>query len=212
MTKGKTMNPKKLALATAVLAACGLAQAQSAAGESPWLVRARVVNIDPVNKSDPIGGAGPADQIGVSSKAIPEVDVSYFFTRNIAAELILTYPQKHDVTLAGAPIGSFKHLPPTLTLQYHFMPEKQLSPYLGAGLNYTRISSVNLAAGAVTLEKSSTGLALQAGVDYKIDRHWSLNLDVKKVQLRTDVFAAGAKVSNLKLDPLLVAVGVGYRF
>lgn len=203
------MNPKKLAVAAAVLAACGLAQAQGP-GESPWLVRVRAVNIDPVNKSDPIGGVGPANQVQVSSRNIPELDISYFFNRNIAAELVLTYPQKHDVTLGGAPLGSFKQLPPTLTAQYHFLPGRQFDPYLGAGLNYTRISSVNL--GPVTLEKSSTGFALQAGLDYRIDRNWVINVDVKKVQIRSDAFVAGAKVTNVKLDPVLFGVGVGYRF
>ena len=56
-------------------------------------------------------------------KTIPELDISYFFTPNIAAELVLTVPQEHRVYLNGTDIGSFKHLPPTLTLQYHFMPQ-----------------------------------------------------------------------------------------
>ncbi|MGZ5819013.1 MAG: OmpW/AlkL family protein, partial [Burkholderiaceae bacterium] len=126
--------------------------------------------------------------------------------------LILTYPQKHDVKLDGNNIGSFKHLPPTLTVQYHFIPDAQISPYLGAGVNYTNISNVNLLGGSGSLEHSSWGLALQAGVDFKLDKKWSLNLDVKKVQIRSDVMIAGTKVSSVKIDPLLVGVGVGYRF
>ncbi len=180
--------------------------------QSPWQIRARVVNIAPADKSDPIGGVGAADRLTVSNKTIPEVDVSYFFTPNIAAELILTYPQKHTVALDGVDIGSFKHLPPTLTLQYHFMPEKQFSPYVGAGINYTNISSVNLLNGAGSLEHNSVGFALQAGADFKIDKNWSINVDVKKVQIRSDVAIAGAKVSAVKIDPLLVGIGVGYRF
>ncbi len=185
---------------------------QAMAQQSPWLVRVRAEHLSPADKSDPLGGAGASDRLGVSSKTIPELDVSYFFTPNIAAELVLTYPQKHDVRLDGANIGSFKHLPPTLLLQYHFAPEAQFRPYLGAGVNYTRISSVNLLGGAGSLENSSVGLALQAGVDYKLDQHWSLNFDVKKVQIRSDVFISGAKVSSVKIDPLMVGVGVGYRF
>jgi outer membrane protein len=114
--------------------------------------------------------------------------------------------------LDGAKIGSFKHLPPTLTLQYHFTPDAQFSPYVGAGVNYTRIFSVKLLNGAATLENDSVGLALQAGFDVKLDKHWSLNLDVKKVQIRSDVFAGDAKISRVKVDPLLIGVGVGYRF
>ncbi|NDI85510.1 OmpW/AlkL family protein [Undibacterium crateris] len=205
---------KKLALALS-LAAIGLTATQAMAAEqSPWQVRARIVNISPANGSDPVGGVGAADLITVSKKTIPEVDISYYFTPNISAELILTYPQKHDVELAGKNIGHFKHLPPTLTAKYHFAPEAQFSPYVGAGVNYTRISDVNLLNGAADLEKSSFGLALQAGIDYKLDKNWSLNFDVKKVQIRSDVTlsATGAKISAVKVDPWLVGVGVGYRF
>ncbi|MET3133678.1 outer membrane protein [Oxalobacteraceae bacterium GrIS 1.11] len=195
-----------------VLVALGLLSGQAMAQESPWLVRARAVHLNPADKSDPIGGVGASDRLTVSSKTIPEVDISYFFTPNWAAELVLTYPQKHDVMLDGTTIGTFKHLPPTLTAQYHFLPAAQFDPYLGAGVNYTNISKVELLNGAGSLEHNSWGLALQAGVDYKIDKNWSLNLDVKKVQIRSDVMVGGVKVSNVKIDPLLIGVGLGYRF
>jgi outer membrane protein len=80
--------------------------------------------------------------------------------KNIAAELILTYPQKHDVELGGTDIGSVKHLPPTLTLQYHFNPTGTVRPYVGLGVNYTRFTSVDLDAGSV----------LGGSVPLKIDR------------------------------------------
>lgn len=190
----------------------GVVGANAMAQETPWQVRARAVYIDPANGSAPIGGTGAADRIHVSTKTIPELDVSYFFTPNIAAELILTYPQKHDVTLDGAKIGTFKHLPPTLTAQYHFLPGASINPYVGAGINYTVLSKVNLLDGAGSLEHDSFGLALQAGVDFKLDKNWSINLDVKKVRIRSDVNVAGARASNVKVDPLLVGMGVGYRF
>jgi outer membrane protein len=62
------------------------------------------------------------------------------------------------------------------------------------------------------LERSSVGLALQLGFDYKIDKNWSLNFDIKKIQIDSDVFVAGEKISNVQIDPLLIGVGVGYRF
>jgi outer membrane protein len=74
------------------------------------------------------------------------------------------------------------------------------------------MSKVDLLAGKAGLEHDSFGFALQAGVDYAIDKKWSLNIDVKKVQIRSDVFIGGAKASAVKVDPLLVGVGVGYRF
>jgi outer membrane protein len=202
---------KKSVLAV-MMAVIGLVGSNVMAQESPLLVRARAVYIDPANQSAPVAGAGASDRIHVSTKTIPELDVSYFFTPNWAAELILTYPQKHDVTLDGAKIGSFKHLPPTLTAQYHFLPGATINPYVGAGVNYTLISSVSLLNGAGSLEHDSMGLALQAGVDFKLDKNWSINLDVKKVQIRSDVNISGVRASEVKVDPLLVGVGVGYRF
>jgi outer membrane protein len=207
---------KKIVTLTAAVAA--LASSFAAApvfaqeAQSPWLVRVRAVNLSPDNKSDQVNGTGASDRITINNKVIPEFDVSYFFTPNIAAELVLTYPQKQDVRLDGTKIGTFKHLPPTLTLQYHFMPEAAFSPYVGAGINYTRISSVNLANG-LQLDSSSFGGALQIGADYKINKNWLINFDIKKVQISSDVkTASGTKVSNVKIDPWLIGVGVGYRF
>lgn len=202
---------KKIAVVIGVLMA-SLATQNVLADDSPWLVRFRAVNISPADKSDPVGGVGASDRITVSSKVIPEVDISYFFTPNWAAELILTYPQKHTVYLDGANVGSFKHLPPTLTAQYHFAPSSQFDPYLGAGVNYTNISSVDLLSGAGNLDHSSTGFALQGGVDIKLDNKWSINLDIKKVQIRSDVYAAGVRISHVDVDPVLFGIGVGYRF
>lgn len=198
--------------AAAVLAALTLMTGNAMAQESPWLVRVRAVHIDTADKSDPVGGVGASDRIHVSNKTIPEFDVSYFFTKNIATELILTYPQKHDVSLDGVNIGTLKHLPPTLTVQYHFAPEATFRPYVGAGVNYTTFSKVNLLNGAGSLEHDSFGLALQAGADVAIDKNWSINFDIKKVQIRSDVMIAGAKASRVKVDPVLLGVGIGYRF
>lgn len=202
----------KLIAAAAVLATLTLSTSAAMAQESPWQVRARAVYLDPADKSAPVAGTGASDRLTVSDKTIPEVDISYFFTPNWAAELVLTYPQKHDVFLDGGKIGSFKHLPPSLLLQYHFTNSTPFKPYVGAGVNYTRISSVNLLNGGADLENDSFGLAVQAGVDYQLDKNWSLNFDVKKVQIRSDVFIGGAKASRVKVDPVLVGVGVGYRF
>ncbi len=205
------MKSKALALILATLGAA-MVTAPVHAEESPWLVRARATHLNPADKSAPLAGVGASDRISVESRTIPEVDISYFFSPNIAAELVLTYPQKHSVYLDGKEIGTFKHLPPTLLAQYHFVPGSQFSPYVGAGVNVTRMSSVKLLGGAGDLESSSVGLALQAGMDFKVDKHWSINLDIKRVNIRSDVMAGGATISAVKVDPILASVGVGYRF
>lgn len=195
-----------------ITAASAQAQPQFQSDDANWLVRARAVRIAPANKSDPIGGLGAADRLHVSAKWIPEVDISYLFTPHWAAELILTYPQKHTVALDGVSIGTFKHLPPTLTGQYHFLPDATINPYIGAGINYTLLSKVDLLGGGARLEHDSTGLALQAGLDIKLDARWSFNLDVKKLQIRSDVDIGGVRASRVKVDPLLLAAGLGYHF
>ena len=181
-----------------------------------WMVRLRAVNLNAANKSDAIPALGvPDDAIRINNKAFPELDISYFFTPNIASELILTYPQQQDVTVGGAKIGSFRHLPPILTLQYHFTPESRFKPYLGAGINYTRISSVNLqvpGVGPLDLSKNSFGPALQAGFDYRLSERVYFNVDIKKTWISADVKFNGQTISKVHVDPWLVGVGLVYRF
>ncbi|MBQ0133490.1 MAG: OmpW family protein [Comamonas sp.] len=201
---------KKTLLAVAALCAMTSGAAMAQQQDGKWQVRARAVHLDSSN-------GGPAGAVGVSinNKTLPEVDISYYFTPNFAAELILTVPQKQDVRLNGAKIGTLKHLPPVLLAQYHVTGLGAFKPYVGAGVNYTRFSSVNIAGGAVTIDKNSFGAAIQVGFDYALDKNWSLNLDVKKVSLGTKVDATGAglgKLGKLKVDPVLIGVGVGYRF
>ena len=112
--------------------------------------------------------------------------------------------------------GKTSLLPPTLTVQYHFMPKETFRPYVGAGLNYTRFYSTGLALNGtpLTVDQNSWGGALQAGFDVALDKKWFLNFDVKKVYIKTDVkFATtGAFVSTLKLDPVIIGLGVGMKF
>lgn len=194
----------KKMIVLAALAACGLGAVQ--AQESPWMVRVRATNLDMANKDST--GLG----LTVNNKTIPEFDVSYFFSPNLAAELILTVPQKQTVSSQGTEIGTFKHLPPTLLLQYHFTGLKGFKPYVGAGINYTDISKVNVLSGQATLDKDSWGGAVQVGVDVPLDKNWSINLDVKKIYLQSDVYVGGASAGTLKLNPVAASIGVGYRF
>ena len=198
---------KIIGLAVLVGTALGAAPGAQAA-DGPWMVRGRVLSFQADITNDPaVAGA----KVEVDNTVFPEVDFTYFFTKNIAAELILTYPQKLDVTLEGTKIGSLKALPPTLTVQYHFMPDATFRPYVGVGVNVTLISSVDLPSG-VDVDSSSVGPAVQIGADVKMADKWFLNFDLKKVYIKTDVTVSGAKLTTLKIDPLLASVGVGYRF
>ena len=195
---------KKRIIAAAVLYTlmAGAAMAQQAK-EGPWMVRARAVHLDSANGDTT--GLG----LGVNNKWIPEVDISYFFNKNVAVELVLTVPQKHTLSSSTAVMGTLKHLPPTLMAQYHF-DVAGYKPYVGAGINYTRFSSVNI--GGPTLEKDSWGPALQVGVDIPLRGNMYFNVDVKKVYIRTDVFSGTSNLGTFKVDPLLVGMGLGWRF
>ena len=204
------MNKTLCAVAIAALSVAALTPAM--AQESPWQVRVRAVNLDPANKTE------KGLDLAVNAKLIPEVDISYFFTPNLAAELVLTYPQKQKLSITHVgEIGTFKHLPPTLLLQYHFTDFGNFRPYVGAGVNWTRISDVHFSPGVKaalhpSLEKNSFGAAGQIGFDYKIAPNVYFNVDVKKVGIETNVKSSGTKVGELKLDPWLIGVGIGYRF
>jgi outer membrane protein len=202
----KTFALALLALVTAVPAAH--AQTNDTGN---WLVRGRALHLDSANKDNT--GLG----LSVNDKWFPEVDISYFFTPNWAAELVLTYPQKHTLSAGGTKIGTLKHLPPTLLGQYHLTGLGGFRPYVGLGVNFTNFSDVRFEPAVVAalrpnIKRTSWGLAVQAGVDVPIGGGWLLNLDVKKVKLETDVISGTTTVGTFKVDPLLFSLGVGLRF
>ncbi|CAN7581074.1 OmpW/AlkL family protein [Rhizobacter sp. LjRoot28] len=207
MTRSSTL----LTRSTLLLALAAPFAVQAQAVDSPWLVRVRAVNLDSANKDST--GLG----LSINDKVLPEIDFSYFVTPQFAVELILTYPQKQKIRSNGVEIGTLKHLPPTLTAQYHFTDFGAFKPYVGAGVNYTRFSNVNFnpavaAALQPSVDKNSWGFALQAGMDYEVSKNLYVNFDVKKVQIRTDVSSFGTKVGEFRVDPWLIGLGIGRRF
>lgn len=193
------------ALSLALAAPMAMAQ-----DSGDWVLRARALNLQSANK-DTTGL-----NLSVNDKTFPEVDIAYFLTPNLAVELVLTYPQKHDIRSGGNKIGTLKHLPPTLLAQWHF-PMGGFRPYVGAGLNLTLFSDVKFdpaiqAALSPSIKNRSTGAAFQVGVDVPMGGGWLFNADVKKVQIKTDVFSFGAKAGTFKVDPTLLSVGFGKRF
>lgn len=201
-------------LAAVALACAAAAPVVAHAEAGPFMVRARALYLDPANEST--GALSTLGGVTVSSKYIWEIDASYFITPSIALELIATTPQKHRVYLGGTEIGTLRHLPPTLTLQYHFAPNNPtVQPYVGLGVNYTRFSAVNLntALGKVTVEKKSWGLAYNVGADFPITDSLYFNVDFKKIDIQTEATLEGVgKVGTVKVDPVVVGFGIGYRF
>lgn len=197
------------ALGVAALMIAPVAQAD----DSGWQVRARAVYLDFDNsQSDGLPLAGDT-KVEAESRWIPEVDVSYFFTKNIAAELVLTYPQTIDIKVGGNKQGEIKALPPSLLVQYHYTELGAFQPYAGVGLNYTIFSDrKNILDGQAEVDSSSIGLVGQLGFDYMINKNWGVNLDVKYIQMDTDVKVGGSKLGNVGLDPWTFGIGATYRF
>ncbi|HUO45090.1 MAG TPA: OmpW family outer membrane protein [Burkholderiales bacterium] len=196
----------KKRLLTVAIASMLFATAPVFAAASDWLVRLRALDIAPDTSSSALN-------LDASNEWVPELDFSYFATDHLALELILA-TNRHTISANGADVGKVTLLPPTLTLQYHFMPAETFRPYVGAGVNYTRFYDVNLGGGTLTVDNDSWGGALQAGFDYGIDKDWFVNLDVKKIWISTDVkvAATGATAASFDINPWVFGVGIGRKF
>ncbi len=193
-----------------VLGFMGAVEQARAEGDSPWLIRVRGIYVSPDESASVRGLAGSVEADG---SLVPELDISYFFTDNIAAELILA-TSNHDMSAtAGVDLGDVWVLPPTLTLQYHFSPKETFRPYVGAGINYTIFYGEDKGAVASIDYEDGFGYALQAGADFDLGNQWVFNLDVKKLWLNTDVtINGGAITADVDLDPWIFGAGFGYRF
>ena len=185
----------------------------AAEGQGPWMIRGRALIVVPQEDLNSSNALPASADVSIDTSVVPEFDITYFFTPNLAVELILgTTPHDVKVTNPNVDLGSVWLLPPTLTLQYHFAPEGRIRPYIGAGVNYTIFYGKDEPSGTTVDYDNAFGWALQAGVDIPIDEHWSLNADVKQVFLSTDVTVNGAIKADVDINPTLVGIGVGYRF
>jgi outer membrane protein len=207
------------------------------AEQGDWLLRARGIGITPNDDSSLISLDGTnltGSSVSVSTQVVPELDITYMLRDNIGIELIAAVAN-HDIKLQGpgaalSGLGltnGFKLadtwvLPPTVTLQYHFAPESNIRPYLGAGVNFTAFfsdsasSDLEAAIGPVDVSSNNSwGWAAQAGVDIGINDRWFLNLDIKYIDMNTHATlgtALGTLAVDVDVDPFILGLGIGYRF
>lgn len=188
---------------------------------NPWMVRVRGIAVIPGGSNKVFAGGAQLGgaKVDVSNSVVPELDITYFFTKNIAAELILgTTPHtaKGKGTIAAlGKLGKAWLLPPTLTLQYHFTNFGAFKPYIGAGVNFTLFYGEEHGALNRFRINHAPGLALQVGFDYMINKNWGINVDVKKLYLRTDakgMLGAVPVKAKMHLDPWIIGTGITYKF
>lgn len=208
------------ALGAAFLAVAGVAQAQDVTPKAKGLIvlNVRATAVVP-SGSDPIttlAGASTGLRAKANYDAVPTVGLTYFLSDHVAVEAIAG-TTKHTVKAKGpatnVAVKDTWVLPPVVTLQYHFAPQAQVSPYIGAGVNYMLFYGGDNKNGFNLKIDDGFGAALQAGVDVATTGRWTVNLDAKKVFFETDARdrARGIK-TKVTLNPWVLSAGVGYRF
>lgn len=191
-------------------------------------VRVRAIMVAPTESSGGILPTFPTEEVKVNNSVMPEVDITHMVTNNVGLELIAA-TTKHSTSGTSGTTGGIGKLastwvlPPTLTVQYHFAPEAKVRPYVGAGVNYTIFysekasSGLEAAVGQTNVNlKNSFGWAAQAGIDIDLNEKLFLNFDVKYIDIDTTArlatTAIGTQKVKISLDPIVVGVGLGFRF
>lgn len=186
------------------------AAAQSA---GDWTVALGAHHVDPKSDNGRLANGTLPLSIGGSTR--PTVAIEYFVRDRIGIELLAAAPFRHDLDIAGlGRIGSTQHLPPTLSLQYHFAPQARVAPFLGAGLNYTMFfeeETRGALAGAKLALGDSWGLALHAGVDIQAGPG-KLRLDARWMDIESDAQLDGVKLGTARIDPLVYGAAYIHSF
>lgn len=201
------MNRTKTMVAAVLLGLAGTGTAL-AHEQGDWLMRFGASYVDP--KSD------NSEIVEVDGATSLTVNLTYMVTANLGIELLAAYPFEHDIDLVGGgEVASAKHLPPTLSFQYHFLPDGGFQPYVGLGLNHTQFFSEDttgaLAGTDLDLDRS-WGVALQVGADVPFNEKWFMNLNVRWMDIDTDASLDGAELGKVEIDPFIYGAHLGFRF
>ena len=205
------MKFQKTLIASALMAAgLGLATSTYAVEKGDWLMRVGATSINPDDSSS---GTLPDNLIGVDSDTQLSISFTYMYSDNVGVEILASLPFTHDITTAGTKVGEVEHLPPTVSLEYHFNPKADVRPYVSAGLNWTTILDESLDDGTPISVDDSTGLALTAGVDMDINKDWFFNASIRYMDIDTTAdIANGAESVDIEIDPWVYTLGVGTTF
>lgn len=202
---------KTLCLAAAAVLAVVSPVAAQQAGD--LTVGLGIANVNP--KSDNGALANGAVPISIGDNTRPQITVEYFIRDNIGVELLAALPFKHSIKTNRTEIGTVKHLPPVLSLQYHFDATPQLKPFVGVGVNFTGFFDAESKGPLATDElrvKNSWGLAAHVGTDYWINDRSALRADLRWIDIDADVTLNGADIGKAEIDPVVTGVSYVMKF
>jgi len=205
---------KPLLACALALSLAGAAMPTLAQSKGDWTLGVGVHAVDP--KSDNGRLAGGTLPVRVDTDVKPTLTFEYFVRDNLGVEVIAAWPFEHDVSIAGlGTVGSTKQLPPTVSLQYHFNSKGKVSPFLGAGVNYTTFFSEDtrgaLAASKLKLE-DSWGLAAHVGLDFALTERSAIRVDARWIDIDTDVKLDGAGIGTVNIDPIVYGAAYVMKF
>lgn len=193
-----------------VIAAVALSLAAVAAPTqaADWLLRVGAHNVGPKSDNHAV--------VNVDDGTMLTFNVTYLFNENWGLEVLAALPFSHDINLnTGGRVAETKHLPPTVSVQYHFLPNAKFRPYVGVGLNYTNFfdekTTGALAGTALSLD-NSFGAAAQLGADIAINDDWFFNVDVRWMDIDSDARLGGASIGSVAIDPIAFGVSFGRKF
>lgn len=183
-----------------------------AAVAGDWVVRGGLHHIEPSSDNGQAAGM----DLDIGSNTRPSVSLTWMASDRVGVEVLGAVPFRHKVDLKGVGnVGSTRHLPPTVSVQYHFLPGAMIQPYASVGLNYTRFfhtRTTGALSGSKLKLEDSWGLAGQVGVDVPLSERWLVGADVRHMDIDSDVKLDGAKVGKANIDPWAYGLYVGYRF
>ena len=203
MRKTSSLLISALALAAASLAAPVMAQSKG-----DWAFSAGIGQVAP--KSDNGALAAGTLKVDVDNDIKPTLTGEYFFANNWGLEVLAALPFKHDINIAGlGRVGSTKHLPPVVSVNYHFNGQGNVSPFIGLGVNYTTFFSEETGgalAGSKLKLADSWGLAAHVGIDFKVSDRGAIRVNARWADIDTDVKLDGAKLGTVNIDPMVYGI------
>ena len=153
--------------------------------------------------------AGAAADVGNNVR--PSITFEYLIRDNLGIEVLGALPFKHDISLGGAFAGTTKHLPPTVSLNYHIPTGGKVTPFVGVGLNYTTFFEESSDLGELKI-KDSWGLAATLGADYALSDKGALRLDLRYIDIDSEVTLDGAPIGTVEIDPVVASVSYVMKF